>query len=63
MKVKDKNERTDERKRKALKRLRKEVEARNFVSSVKKKEKKEVKIGRQLKAESAHPEAISDTDL
>ena len=39
-----------------------EVEARNFVSSVR-NNRKEVKIRRKLKAESADPESISDTDL
>ena len=63
MKVKDKNERTDERKREALKLLRKRSRSKELCEPSEEKEEKEVKIRRQLKAESTDPESISDTDL
>ena len=40
-----------------------EVESRNFVSSVRKKRRKQSRIKEKLKAESADPESISDTEV
>ena len=57
------NEKEEERKRRTQKRLRKRSRSKELCELSEDEEEKGVKITRMLKAESAGPESISDTDL